>query len=179
MTEPITIAEARAQCRADTSDDGVLAVFVAAARAKAEGVLGGPIISRQITQTAPALDTAGIRLTQGPVVSVDSIVYDSTSATGLALAADQYLLLPDRRIVPAYGVTWPTARSAPNAVRVTYTAGHGSTPDDVPDDIRMWVLMTVAYLFGQREALDANGRVAEIPSRFVDGLLDPHRVYGC
>ena len=47
---------------------------------------------------------------------------------------------------------------------------------DVPGDIRSWLLLTAAFLYVNREAFDLGGKMIEIPSRFVDSLLDPYRV---
>ena len=58
---------------------------------------------------------------------------------------------------------------------VTLTIGYADEAD-VPFDIRAWMLLTAAFLWTHREAFDLTGKMIDIPSRFVDSLLDPFRV---
>ena len=61
---------------------------------------------------------------------------------------------------------------------VANNIANASTPGFVPQDLRSWMLLTIGFLYAQREAIDATGRMVELPARFYDGLLDAHRVYG-
>ena len=79
-------------------------------------------------------------------------------------------------VLPAYLTDWPDTRDQANAVTVRYTLGYDATTK-VPGDIRGWLLMTVAFLFAQREAMVVDGRVSEIPNRYTDSMLDPYRVF--
>ena len=60
------------------------------------------------------------------------------------------------------------------SLAVTYTAGYG-TADNVPKAIKQWVLVDLATLYENREAV-MNYGVNSVPYAFVDGLLDPYRV---
>ncbi|PRP71499.1 hypothetical protein BUE93_05735 [Chromobacterium amazonense] len=59
---------------------------------------------------------------------------------------------------PLIGETWKTAA-------------------DVPESIRQWVLLRVATAYAQREAVSSGQPLQAMPRTFVDGLLDPWRVY--
>ena len=43
--------------------------------------------------------------------------------------------------------------------------------------MRAWLLLTAAFIYAQREVMVLGGKVAEIPARFVDSLLDPYRLF--
>lgn len=182
--EPITLAEARVQCQVDdAAHDAALTACIAGARAKCEGITQKALIFRTVEQNLDAFPSVGeLKLRGAPASSIVSISYTDTAGDVQTMAPGTYTLDAtdphDPWVLPAYGTTWPATRDVINAVRVRYVAGFGATGAAVPTDIRSWLLLTVAYLFSQREAFDATGKVAEIPNRFVGGLLDPWRAYG-
>lgn len=181
--EPITLAEARAQCQVDGTDhDAVLTVFIAAARAACEAKIEKALITRTVEQSFDAFPDGDILLEGMPVSSIVSVSYTDTTGADQVLSNALYTLdatkVHKHWLVPAYDTEWPETRDQINAVRVRYQIGYGATLPAALADVKMWLLMTVAYLFANREAFDTTGRSAEIPSRFVDSLLDPWRNYG-
>ncbi len=179
-SEPITLEEAKAQCRVDGSDeDALLQIYIGAARRKAEGLMGRPIIATTFEQTLDAFPAEEIAL-RAPASSITSVVYVDTTGAEQTLAAELYALDATNAtpwLLPALGTSWPATLDVINAVKVRFVSGWANA-GAVPADIKAWLLLTVAYLFGNREALDGTGRVQEIPGRFVDSLLDPYRWFG-
>lgn len=179
-SEPITLPQLKAQCRVDTSDDdAVLTLAIAAARAKAENYTGTAIISQVWDQTLDAFPEAEIELLKPPVTSINSVTYVDADGATQTLANGAYSLdnatFPGW-LLPAYGTDWPETRDQANAVTIRYTTGYADTAA-VPGDMRAWLLMTAAFIYAQREVMVLGGKVAEIPSRFCDSLLDPYRVF--
>lgn len=184
--EPITLAEAREQCRIDgTADDALLTIAIAAARSRAEHETRRRLITQTWRQTLPAFPAAGadIPLEVAPAASVPQVVYVNAAGATVTLAPGVGYVL-DAAQGPAGvlhvpdGTTWPDTASTPNAVRIDIVAGYGSAGSDVPSDIRAWMLLTIGFLYAQREAIDSTGRAAVIPGRWCDALLDAHRVFG-
>lgn len=180
--EPIAVADARAHCRSSAGEDAMLtAIYIPAARAAAETMMAGTaIIQRTLEERYPAFDSAGLVFDAGPVVSITSVSYVNTAGATVTLDEGAYQLThADGRAVllPAYDTDWPDARDVADAVRVRYVAGLAADQASVPADLRAWLLMTVGTLYMQRESV-ATGTVAELPGRFVDGLLDKYRTYG-
>jgi hypothetical protein len=70
---------------------------------------------------------------------------------------------------------WPaTTWGRPDAVQVTYTAGYGSTADDVPENVKLAIKGLVAHWYENRESsvlTNSSNAVTTIP-QFVDALLD-------
>lgn len=182
IEEPVTLAEVKAHCRIDgAAEDALLQAYIAAARARCEGILQRALITREVEQTLDAFPADELQLALLPVGQIVEVGYTDPAGAAQLLAPSAYTLDATQAgshwLLPAVGTLWPQTRPVINAVRVRYEAGYGLQASDVPPDIRAWLLLTVAYLYAQREAVDATGRAAEIPSRFVDSLLDPYRRY--
>lgn len=181
--EPISLDELRQQVQLgdDTSQDTLLTIYITAARQQAEQTMSRPLISQVWEQRLDAFPAAEMDLGQPSVLSITSVSYTDTTGAEQLLDASAYLLdaaaYPGGWLLPAAGTSWPATAAQVNAVRVRYTCGFGPAAEDVPAPIRAWLLLTAAALFAQREALDVSGKVAALPDRFVDRLLDPWRVY--
>lgn len=182
--EPVTLAEARAQCRIDgTDEDALLTIAIAAARSRAEHETGRRLITQTWRQTLDAFPiTSDIRLEVPPVASISQLQYVDAAGTLQTLAGSAYVLDaavgPAGWLYPADGTTWPETDDVLNAVRIDIVAGYGADGSFVPSDIRAWMLLTIGYLYAQREAIDVTGKAVALPNRWCDALLDAHRVYG-
>lgn len=180
--EPITLAEARAQCRIDDStEDALLAIYIQAARQHAEGLLFSALITQTWEQTLDAFPADEIKLIKPPVLGITSVAYTDANGDPATMAEGSYVLdaaTGPGWLFPASGTSWPSTAPVINAVRIRFTAGFGPAAADVPAPIRQWLLLTIAYLHAQRESHDVAGKVTAIPNRFVDSLLDPYRQYG-
>jgi uncharacterized phiE125 gp8 family phage protein len=179
--EPVTLDQARLQTRASTAEDTFLGLCISGARAHCESLTRKAIINRTVEQAFDSFPADAVALEVAPAVSVTSVVYTDTAGAAQTMDASGYVL--DTRsyepwLLPALGTAWPATEASINAVRVRYVAGMAATAADVPGDIRTWLLLTIGYLYAQREAFDMTGKVSAIPSRFVDSLLDPFRAYG-
>jgi hypothetical protein len=79
-------------------------------------------------------------------------------------------------VCPAYGASWPSARNEPGSIRIDYTAGYGSAAD-VPQAIKVWMLLVIGTWYSQREGIVTGVNVSEIPRGFWEGLLDPYKTF--
>jgi uncharacterized phiE125 gp8 family phage protein len=188
--EPVTVDELKLHCRINgTAEDTLLPIYIAAARAKAEGELGRALVHQTWRQRldqfgsrdAQGCVTSEIRLEKPQVRSVTSVTYIDPNGDEQTLAADRYALdsstLPGW-LLPADGMDWPETADVINAVSIDFVAGFGADASSVPADVRAWILLTAAFLYANREAMDASGRITALPNRWLDGLLDPWRVFG-
>ena len=108
-SEPITLAQLKAQCRVDTSDDdAVLTLAIAAARAKAENYTGTAIISQTWEQTLDAFPEAEIEILKPPVTSITLAAKSIES--GMARAT----IRPPRKL-PSMISSTATTRKPPTA----------------------------------------------------------------
>jgi uncharacterized phiE125 gp8 family phage protein len=121
----------------------------------------------------------GIVLPLSPLIQVDSIKYIDTAGVQQTLSPAQYQVdaySEPPRILPAYGLQWPSTRQQPNAVEVLFTVGYGTTAAAVPDGIKAWMKLRIGSLYEHREdaLLIERGQLVQLP--FVDSLLLPYRV---
>lgn len=152
LAEPVTLAQAKAQCVVDTgytADDGYLAALVTASRQYVEKVLQRAIFPRGMQlflDFFPYPDSDGtinpndrhclygyfwhalaIRLPRPRALSVQSITYIDLSGTLQTFNPALYYLDANSepgRIVPQPGIYWPYTQSwLPGSVTVSYTAG--------------------------------------------------------
>lgn len=181
--EPVSLEEMRAQCRIsadDTSEDTLLAIYIRAARQAAEHELQRALIAQTWQETLDAFPAGSIRLGKAQALAIEAVEYIDPDGNLQTLDAAAYMLdtlTSPGWLLPAVGYSWPATAAVANAVRVRFSAGYGDTADTVPDNVRMWIIVTAAQLYANREAMDATGRVRDLPSRFVDRLLDSERVW--
>lgn len=178
--EPISLAELKAQARVTTTaEDSVLTIAIAAARAKAENYTGRALMAQTWRQNEDAFPDAEIELLKPPVRAIGSVTYIDVNGATQTLSNTLYTLDAAAYpgwLLPAYNTDWPSTQASANAVAIQYDCGYADAAS-VPADIKMWLLMTAAFIFAQREAMVLDGKVAEIPGRFIDSLLDPYRIF--
>lgn len=198
-SEPVSRAEAKNHCRIDsdlTADDTLIDLMISAARRYAEKDCARSFITQQwrlVMDSFPGPSLMGmpygevftmpghaIQLERGPVQSVDSIKY-LDSGTLITLATSAYvsdLTGPVPRVTPVFGQIWPPI-STPQIgnVQVNYTAGYGNAATNVPESVRLWMLVAVQTVYKNRGLMIQLGRGEKVEAfNFIDGLLDGERV---
>lgn len=184
--EPVSLDEAKTQCRVDTDDEQLLLIaLIQAARDYAETFTHRALITQvwdlkldafpdddtiwvpkpplQTTPTAPVVTYVD---SNGTTQTVSSTLYtiDAPAGPHARMA----------RIVPAYSCYWPTTRDVPNAVTVRFYAGYGLQAS-VPAAIKTAIKLLVAQWFSNRAATGA-ANLATIPLG-VDALLWPYKAF--
>ena len=176
--EPVTPAEAQAQCRDDDPvSDAFILGLISAAREQAEHELGRPICTQVRDLVLDAFPVAEIDLTLPNVQSIVSVKYIDTAGVEQTLASNLYSLDSSSTpcwLLPARDTDWPATLAAANAVRVRFVAGYGATAASVPDDIRLWMIAHACQVLRLPEGI-TSGTLAPLP--FVDRLLDCHVVW--
>ena len=179
-TEPLSLQAAKDQLRLDIdTDDRLILSLITAARDWVEGQTKRCLKSQVWDQTIDGNwpwkhGGPRIELEKNPVISVDSITYATGASPEPTLATDQYTAVTRNYgsyIVPAYGVTWPTVRSVPNAVTVRFTAGYTT----VPQPLIHAIAMLVTHWYEHRDATEND--LSKIPYG-VDALISPYRWTG-
>jgi uncharacterized phiE125 gp8 family phage protein len=178
---PVTLAEAKLQCRIDgTDEDALLQAYIAAATAAAEHELGRKLITQTWEAVYDAFNGGAMELNAPRVQSITSITYIAADTTTATLAPAAYVLDADQPpgwVHPAAGTGWPATADAANAVRIRFVCGYGDAPADVPANVRQWILMHIATAYRNREAMAQGVSISELPNRYVDRLLDSERQY--
>lgn len=177
-SEPVTLAEAKAHCRVDfTDDDDLIGGLVSAAVAQvdAQGILGRAMVTQDWAQWEPQ-SPGWVKLDLGPFQSLVSVeYYDADGVLQTATLSDfETRLSGDFVIVkPKDNAAWPNADARPDAIKITYRVGYGAA-SDVPSNIKQAILMMVAHWYENREAA-SEAKMMEVPMG-VEYLLGNERV---
>lgn len=176
--EPLTLAQAKAQCLVDpasTADDALLNGLIAAARQFAEDYCGIKLVTQTVEMRCSAWDDLKF-LPAAPLQSVTAIAYTDFLGAPQTLdpsiyAVMLYGLYPSIRL--AYQKQWPALLDAADAIQITAVAGY---PGDPPAPVLQAMLLLIGQWFDVRTGVqvDARGMPAEIPNT-VTALLSGHR----
>jgi len=139
----------------DGSLDDELRRLIAAASEIFEEATWRALLTQTWRLTLRRFPCHGILLPRPPLVEVTSVQYVDADGVLQTLDEELYHVAADcepARLEPAYGEVWPTTRCQNEAVRVTYTAGYGTTPESIPALYRDAMLLIAADRFKNREA---------------------------
>jgi uncharacterized phiE125 gp8 family phage protein len=178
-TEPVSVAEAKLYLRIDNDDeDFLVGALITAARQLAEGEMQRTLLSTTLEMRTDSFGEA-LRLEWPRVLGIESLQFLDADGELAILDPADYVLdnandVTPAYLVPAYGKAWPDTFGEINAVRVRYVAGFGSSPADVPQAIKQWILLHVADMHANREASGKEQKA--LP--YLCGLIQPFKVYG-
>jgi len=165
--EPETLANCRAQCRLDsTEEDALVTNLLQNAREAAEEYLWRRLITQTWDQYFDKFADP-LRLELSPVQSpITSIKYLDANGTLQTLSSAVYELGEENGIGIVrrkYNQTWPDTRGVEDSVVVRYVVGYGLAPVNVPMMIRGAILLHVAHYFANRSG-------EPLPRTFYDCL---------
>lgn len=172
--EPITLAEAKAHCRVDTStDDALIAGYITTSREWVEDYIDRALVAQRLVMT---LDTFPdeIELPRPPMIASGTataviVTYVTGEAGGTAtLSTSSYRV--DRDSTPGvvrttYAGSWPSHLIDKNSVAVTWWAGYGAVAD-VPQRAKSAMLMCVHELYEKR----GDGQMPDAAKRLLDTI---------
>ncbi|MEO9521717.1 MAG: head-tail connector protein [Parasphingorhabdus sp.] len=168
--EPISLAEAKAQCRVDGSDsDTELALYIAAARDYVEKYTGLRLSPQTVTFSTRNFKTE-MPIHVAPVQSL-TIAYLDSERNSQALATSVYdsdglnTLRPVIR--RAENQSWPTVAMTNEAITVTAVVGYSI----IPAAIKQALLLLVSQSFEMREDMEQKSTTT------VDALLANYRIF--
>ena len=166
--EPITIEEARAQCRVlDTDHDTALNIYIKSARDYVEKRTGLRLGS-QTVKLARANLVDEMPLPLAPIASL-GVKYQDADDAEQTLSVATYDLQGIGTLRPVirrkFDANWPTVYDDAEAVVVTAVCGYAVTPPT----IKQAMLLLIGNWFADREIAER--------SPAVDGLLENYRVF--
>ena len=177
--EPVTLTEAKAQCRVDiTTDDTLITSYIAAARRLCERIDWRAYMTQTLEvwlDAWPATDI--LKIPRPPLQSVTSITYYDQSNVAATLSSASYFVdtvSEPGRVVLNYGYTWPsTILRETNGIAVRFVAGYASA-GNVPQTIKQAILLVVGHWYENREAVLVGAMSRDIEFG-VKSLLDIER----
>ena len=175
LSEPVTLAEAKAHLKVDTTaDDALISSLIVAARARAEWHTGRAFVTQSWTLWLDAWPKSGlIEIPLPPLQSVTQAATYALDDTRTVLDPSLYrvdLASAPARLALKETVVPPAILRTVNAVEIAFAAGYGGA-SAVPEPIRQAILQIVADLYSHR------GDGAEIVPFTAQALLAPYRVF--
>jgi uncharacterized phiE125 gp8 family phage protein len=176
--EPLTPAEAKTHLRVTGSDDDAyITALIVAARQAAEHITGRALMPQTWELALDEFEDQ-IMLPKPPLTSITSVKYVDADGVLQTMDPAGYQLddhAVPARLVPAYGTSWPSTRTQPNAVLVRFACGYANAAA-VPQEIKSWMLLRIGMLYENREAMIVGVSIAELPHG--ERLLDAYCVWG-
>jgi uncharacterized phiE125 gp8 family phage protein len=170
--EPVTLAQAKAHLKIDTTDDDALVTaLIPAARARAEWHTGRALVTQGWTLWLDAWPDI-IAIPLPPLQAVASVTAYARDDSSRVLDPATYIVdLAANRLALKQSIAPPSNLRRLNAVAIAFTAGHGDAAEDVPAPLREAILELVTFLYENR---------GEAPAELPQGclaLLAPYRVF--
>lgn len=175
VSEPLAVADATEQVKADAGDAADQAYILAltkAARSHVEAYCGTPLASRTITVKCDAFtDFSAFPI--APLTSVSSIAYLDGAGANQTLSTDVYEVRTDgltASIVLKSGQSWPTIQSG-SRITVTAVVGYSTIPESIVHALKL----LVADWYDRRSGT-SDKPITETPHA-VAALLSNHRSF--
>lgn len=177
----VTLATAKTHVRVDDTDsDTYLSSLLEVASDTVAEMAGKSLINQTWRmQLGPVTGDCPVYLPYAPVVSITSISYfDAADSSQTADTADYALKGDDDRawLVPAGTGVWPDMYDRPDALTITYLAGYGTGPSNVPANLKHAALLLVGHWFENREATADRSSLPEKIKFAVEDLVNQSRV---
>ncbi len=177
--EPVSLDDAKAHLRLDTSDDDALVTAaITAARVHVEAMTRRVLIEqgwRVYLDAWPKKRIVAIPV--APLISVDNLIVFDPGGDAIAVASDDYevdaVSVPGRLVLSA-PVPVLVGRAV-NGIEIDVTAGYGPTSIDVPTPLRQAIMMLVAHWYEHRGAV-GHDQAGNVPPLGFDALIAPYRI---
>ena len=172
---PVDIQDAKAFLRLDgNSEDSLINDLIYTATEMAENYTRRAFINRTLKLTLDAFppqrsnqwwdgtrdgakselitgSKAVINLPYPPIVSITSIITYNDSNTSSTFDSSSYTVNEAHaQVLLNSGYTWPVDLRHTAAIEVTYVAGYGTQPSNVPSSLKHGILMIVNALYNDR-----------------------------
>jgi len=184
--EPVTLSEAKAHLRVDTTaDDAYISSLISAAREWCEQYLDRSLVHTQWVMRFdkfPPDGTMDIELPRPPMATTGTatavaLTFTYENGTTATYSTASYRV--DRDGVPGtvktlYGQTWPPHLQDDNAISVTWWGGYGASGTSVPAAIRHAMLMLVCFWYEKRSTVLV-GSISKQLEFAVESLLSSQK----
>jgi uncharacterized phiE125 gp8 family phage protein len=183
VLEPVSVEDIKTHARIDsTTEDTYIGTLITIARTNAENKTHRLLRPGTVTLTLD--DLYETELTPSPLRESSSLTIQYVDSTGgvSLLGSSIYEIHDDSDITPAilttaYGQSWPTVRDVKGAVTITFSAGHATTANPVPEPIKQWIKLTATGMYENRTSLNDANSVQALGYQFLDGLLEPYVIH--
>jgi uncharacterized phiE125 gp8 family phage protein len=168
---PISVAEAKAFLELDAADKDVVVDLIIRSTVSAldghKGLLGRCMIQQTWEYYPDSFAADPFKIPLGDLISVGSIEYkDPTTGNYVAWSSSNYTVDTLARVIKP-NTSWPTPKAnVLQPIRITFDAGYGPNPADVPAALREAMMMLVVHSFDNRSAVSHETVPTKVPLGF-------------
>lgn len=181
--EPITLADAKVQCRIPAEvldEDGLVLDYIKAARELGEGHTGRGWLTQTWVLTCDDWHEVAVLPMAGPLQSVSSVKYYDINGTLQTLGPSTYVVdtasVPGR-VLLATGQSWPSLQCRESwRIEVTYVVGHTTTAS-IPHGYKAGTRLMVDHLWENRGAVQVGVGISAVAIPFGVDALWGDRIY--
>lgn len=164
LSEPVTLQDAKEYLRIDIDkDDMRISKLIIVARKAAEQYMRRTLITRSWRILYYKHLAKRIILPMHPVQLLTNVSLFTTSGKKYELTADSYDFAPGSNIIYFYATPISSRAS------ISYIAGYGDKPEDIPDPVRFGLLRHIEQIY------DGRAGQSYLPEN-VMALYKPYRV---
>ncbi len=179
IVEPITLADAKAHLRVDSSaEDALIQSLIMASRLHIEAALDLALITQTWRFQLDRWPRArSLNLPLRPVQSLTAVKVFDADDESEALTTAAFILdgtASPARLILSGRASLPLPGRAANGIEIDFVAGYGDAPADVPQPICQALLLLTAHWYENREPVEIGAAATVIPSPVSD-LLSPYR----
>ena len=173
--QPVTLAEAKIQCRVDIDDDNeLISDYINAATLRCQLASRRTFISTTYDGYFDSWPCSPIEFPFTPLQSVTGVYYTDEAEAETTWASTNYLVdlitEPGRLKYKSTAVIPSVILREVNGVRVRFVAGYGDDVTDVPEIYRQAIKMLVGHYYENREAINVGNIVTSLPLGVADLL---------
>lgn len=185
VTEPVTLSQAKAHLRIDsTDDDTYVTTLISVARSACENYLGymlgyNSAVSFYLDKfpNETVIHLNGVWQPGTVVITY----YDENDAQQTWAAANYFVdshSQPARIFLKESGEYPDTSDNVPSGIKIGMTNAGPSDVDEIPKAIHQAILLVIGRYYELRQDVVTGTIATEIP-KMVEHLLNPYRVVGC
>jgi len=165
-SEPITLAQAKAQLRVEsdfTDDDTWITSAITVVREQVEALTNRALMP-QTLELAVSEFSDEIQLPKPPYSSLSSIQYYDEDNSLQTLSTDYYMVndfVEPAVIAKKFNQTYPSVYDRQDAIRIHFSCGYADA-DSVPWSVKQAMLMLITDLYDNRSATTNHGNTVKV-----------------
>jgi uncharacterized phiE125 gp8 family phage protein len=172
VVEPVSLAEAKVQCRVDVEDsDAYISSLIAVARQYVEEMCDITLLTSVWEARYDLFPIWSINLPRPPMAPGNvTVTYRRGDGTNGTLSSDNGDFRVDTNVIPGriypnWAQSWPATRGDENSVTVRYSAGYGPDGRTAPPVAKHLILLLVSHWYDSRQLAVTGGQV-QVPYTF-------------
>ena len=179
VTEPVSLADAKAHLRVTTTDDNdLITAIITTARTYIELITGLSLGPKTWDIYFENFKGDELYLPYAPLVSVTYVKYYDFGGTQNTWDSSNYIVDTDSipgRVYPVYNGYWPSdSRGYEKDINVRFVSGYADA-DAVPNPLKHAIMMMVGELYENREISLVGATINDLPFA-VKHLIAPYVV---